>query len=271
MNDTIRASRGDAAATDAKRLIVVTATYERPGRLCYLQRFAAALLRAGNIFWILVEDDERTHASVQEFLAKISVPHCYITAGRTGDMGNTPKNIALQLIHKMGMSGIIYIADDDNYYQPQLWPELRRTVRVGVLPVGNLGPHGIERPVVENGKITAWDSGWTSRTYPLDWAGLCFSSEVLNALAYPYIGRRLKGEEQSKFTELDVPTRKRILAADYEGESEFIDRIVSSKDELQLLCNQCRDCYVWYNWPLTGRAGLITAKCRKLLKRMLRS
>ena len=49
------------------------------------------------------------------------------------------------------------------------------------------------------------------------------------------------------------------------GETEFIERLIGSADQLELLCNNCRDCYVWHDLPIgwSTRLGLIAYLARR--------
>ena len=49
------------------------------------------------------------------------------------------------------------------------------------------------------------------------------------------------------------------------GETEFIERLIGSADQLELLCNNCRDCYVWHDLPIgwSTRLGLIAYLVRR--------
>lgn len=250
----------------SRRLLIVTATYERPGRLEYISRVSDSLRGVPDLLWIVAEDDNQLNKNVGRFLKKSQICYSYLAAGKTRDMGNTPKSKAFEYIVQSQLLGVVYVADDDNYYDRRLWGEVRKTGKVMVFPVGNLGPDGIERPVVENGKIVEWRANWKSRKYPLDWAGFSFSSALLPSLRQPFLGRKMTQSEnsadQSIFLKCDVQERKRLLAEYYEGESEFIEKLIDSPDELEIGCDQCTSCMVWYNQPLIDPSSLRKGRWR---------
>ena len=103
--------------------------------------------------------------------------------------------------------------------------EIRKVKQVAVLPVGNLGPNGIERPIVVDGKIVAWDCGWSSRQYPVDMAGFAFHSDLLRNIEKPFWN----------------------VSGGRGGENEFLQRIVPENYELEVLCDNATKCFVWHN------------------------
>eukprot|EP01089_Gocevia_fonbrunei_P002946 TRINITY_DN12806_c0_g1_i1.p1 TRINITY_DN12806_c0_g1~~TRINITY_DN12806_c0_g1_i1.p1 ORF type:complete len:190 (+),score=30.02 TRINITY_DN12806_c0_g1_i1:330-899(+) len=90
-------------------------------------------------------------------------------------------------------NSIIYCGDDDNRYDHRLFDVLRTVNRVGVLPVGLVGPTGLgsEGPIVlkemlpsgkENLKVVGWRSGWPGtpvRKFQIDMAGFAFCAAEL--------------------------------------------------------------------------------------------
>ena len=93
------------------------------------------------------------------------------------------------------MAGIVYLADDDNYYEEALFAELAKIRRVGLVPVGLLGPMGIERPIVSAGRIVGWSAHWTSRRFPVDMAAFAFNATLLQNLEGPIWTYATRGGE----------------------------------------------------------------------------
>lgn len=210
-----------------RRIILITSTYERPQRIRCIQRCISMFRKVPDLLWLIVEDGSALCPDVESLLMKSGIDYRYLSIGPTRDFGNVQRDLALKYISAEKLDGVVYIADDDNYYENVLFEEIRRTKRVSVFPVGNLGPHGIERPIVRQGKIVGWDADWLERKYPVDMAGYAFDSQVLQALKPPlwaYVGRG--------------------------GESEFLEKFVKSADEFELLCNDCRQCWAWHNHSL---------------------
>lgn len=202
------------------RLIVVTPTHERPGRIGMLASLRGHLDRTEDVSWVVVEDgppDIAVRALLPSYAA-------YLHLEGRSDFGNPQRNLALQYVRDSGTEGIVYNADDDNLYRTELFEEIRRTKRLSVLPVGNLGPRGVERPVIVDGRLRYWDSMWKHRKFPVDMAGFAFHSDLLKELGNPLWGHRGRG-----------------------GESEFISRLVHSPEELEFLCDGCRKVLVWHN------------------------
>jgi hypothetical protein len=229
-------------AAPEPQLLLVTPTYPRPLRLSFLRRCAEDFRGVPNLLWIVVEDDVALAADVERLLAESGVTHIYLAHGPTRSWGNAQRNRALQYIRDHRLTGVVYLADDDNKYQPPLFDELRRIRRVGILPVGCLGPSGIERPVVRGSRIVGWSADWKGRKYPVDMAGFGFNAALLFEMTgdlWAYQGRG--------------------------GETEFIERLIGLADQPELLCNDCRDCYAWHDLPIgwSTRLGLIAYLVRR--------
>lgn len=178
------------------------------------------------MFWVVVEDDHHINTQVKDLLEKSGIEHVYLNIC-TRKWGNAQKNMGLTYIRDKGLKGIVYFADDDNMWHPPLFDEIRKTKRISIFPVGNLGPYGVEKPIIKEGKIIGWSTYWLSRKFPVDQAGYAFNTELLHKVKDPLWSH-------DKFA----------------GESEFIVKMIDSPDKMEILCNNCRDCYVWHNRPL---------------------
>jgi len=210
------------------KILIVTPTYERIRRILYIKRLIKIFRNIRNILWIIVEDADRACPEVERLLKKSGIAYIYLNTGPTSDFGNLQRDFALRYIRDRNLEGIVYLADDDNYYDEKLFDEIRKTKNVSVFPVGNLGPHGIEKPIVQGGKILEWDAGWKERKFPVDMAGFAFNTRLLKPLSDPvWSVRKVRG-----------------------GETEFLEKIVNSKDELETLCDNCKECLVVHNKPL---------------------
>ena len=235
-------------------LLVITPTVERPGRMAFLERCLSSFRGAAGLHWIVVEDGAASHPEVIALLARGGVAHTCLAQGPSHAWGNAQRDAGLRHVRDLGMTGIVYLADDDNFYEPALFAELRQVRRVGVLPVGLLGPRGIERPIVRGGRIAGWSAHWKSRRYPLDMAGFAFNAGLLQKFTGPIWTFETRG-----------------------GETEFLERLIASPDELEILCDGCRRCHVWHNLPLgvTPRRALAAYHWRRtkdlVAGRLLRS
>lgn len=232
-----------ASEASVKRIILVTTTYDRPLRKEYIKRCIDVFACIKDVLWIVVEDGSDIDPEVDNMLRESSVPYFYLYSGPTRDKGQTQKNAALTYIRDRRLEGIVYMADDDNLYERKLFEQIRKTKRVAVLPVGKLGPSSVERPIVKHGKIVKWESAWKERKYPLDWAGISFNASLLQEVKDPI----LRG--YGKVENVDAGT-KTFLSTRMEGETDFLDKIIKSQDELEILCDNCTKVYVWHNFPL---------------------
>jgi hypothetical protein len=179
-----------------------------------------------NYTWIIVEDGEAPHSDVRAITRGLNAVH--LSWGPTRDKGHAQRNFALEYIREQRLEGIVYSLDDDNFCYRLICDELRKVDRISIFPVGNLGPTGIERPVIHEGKLVFWSAHFPERAYPVDIAGLAFPSRVLFDLEPPFW----------PFTGMV-------------GESELVKRLVEAGHELDLtLCHGSRMCLAYHNEPI---------------------
>lgn len=237
------------AELQSQKLILITCTYQKPHRLSYIKKCIATFKNVPDILWIVVEDGHDIDKKVESLLNESGIPYVYLNLF-TRSHGNAQKNLALTYIRDNRLEGIVYVADDDNKYDLRLFEEIRKTQRISVFPVGNLGPNGIERPIVKDGRIVAWDVDWPSRKFPIDQGGYALNAQLLYELKDPIWSH-----------------------SDYGGESEFIGKLIKSPDELEILCDECRKCYIWHNhllllWPFGHVFIKVKVVMKKILKKM---
>lgn len=217
-------------------VLVVTPTHNRPGRMAYLERCLSVFSKVPGLHWIVVEDAGEPSPEVAELLSRSGIRHELFATGPTRCWGNAQRDLGLRHIRDKSLQGVVYLADDDNGYEPQLFAELAQVKCVAVLPVGLLGPFGIERPIVRAGRIVGWRAHWKSRRFPVDMAGFAFDAVLLRSIDGPIWTFGGRG-----------------------GESEFLERFVSSAEELEVLCDEGRRCHVWHNLPLGGNVATALA------------
>lgn len=204
-------------------LILVTPTYNKPGRLSLLKNLSIMIGSLKDTKWIIVEDNDTIYPEVQNILPENAI---YLAHGPTRNGGNAQRNHAYEYIKENKMTGIIYNLDDDNIYHVDIFKELRKVKHVGFLPVGNLGPNGVERPVLnDEGNFIGWDAHWLHRRYCTDMAGFAFNSELLQKLESPLWNFHRHGG----------------------GETEFLEKILNDISEAEFLCDNCKTVYVWHN------------------------
>lgn len=221
-------------------LILVTWTHARLGRIEFIRRHVLTFIsRIESYHWIVVEDGDRRDAEVQTILKQWNSHYLHI--GPTGDNGHAQRNLAFEYIRDQRLDGIVYNLDDHNLARPELAAELRRITRVGIVPLGNLGPHKVERPIISQGKFVRWDSGWVERKYPVAAGGFAFDSRLIFNVPSPIWSWRGIG-----------------------GESEFIDKLVGSVDELDFSpCDWNQVCLVLNKEPLSEQAPVSDAPVRR--------
>ncbi|CAI7830746.1 unnamed protein product, partial [Closterium sp. NIES-53] len=171
------------------------------------------------------------------------------------------RNMALQHIETHRMDGVIYFADDDNVYAPQLFEEVRAVRVVGVFPVGflfsadyaavNPGKPSrpfVERPLVQRGsdgvaRVVGWETfewsipkgkrGGAYRSFCSDMAGFAFSSRLLwtRLTSIPGYPRH--------------PVRFQAIWGGY-LETTFLSRLLPSPTYLQPIARDATDVWVWH-------------------------
>jgi L-gulono-1,4-lactone dehydrogenase len=209
-------------------LILVTWTHARPGRIEFIRRHIRTFIsQIERYHWIVIEDGDRPDPEVQAILAGCNSHYLHI--GPTRDNGHAQRNFAFEYIRDRGLDGIVYNLDDHNLAKPELAAELRRITKVAIVPLGNLGPNNVERPIISNGRFVRWDGGWLERKYPVAAGGFAFDSRLIFNVPSPIWNWRGIG-----------------------GESEFIDRLVGSIDELDFSpCHWNQVCLAFNKEPLS--------------------
>lgn len=258
------------------RIYVVTPTWDRPGRMGLLRRMARVFKKVRGLFWVLVEDGPGCALAVSGLLVGSGIDHAYLHFGPTRDVGNSQRNCGLEYLDDHGLDGVVYLADDDNAYTTRLFEEIRTVRRVGIIPVNNLGPSGVERPRVRDGKIIGWDAGWRTRKYPLDFAGFAFHTIVLKGIMRPFIrGFNWVAACRDGKTDpsLTGTALRRFLRRNKDGETEFLEKFVRDQSEFELLADSCRRSgLVWHNpgrlyWlDQTGSLGRFLRSLRKRIR-----
>ena len=210
-----------------RHIIFVTCTFDRPHRIAYLRRHIAEIFsHIGNYTWLIVEDADAVHPEVRTVTAGLNVVHLH--CGPTRDKGHAQRNFALEYIRERRLEGVVYNMDDDNFCYRLICDELRKVEKIAIFPVGNLGPVGIERPVLHEGKLVFWSAHFADRAYPVDVGGLAFPSHILFDLEPPF-----------------WPWTGMV------GESELVSRFVQAGHEVDLtLCHGNRMCLVYHNEPI---------------------
>lgn len=211
-------------------LIIITPTIYRPNRLSIFKRLGEILRQIDNFFWLVVEDGVELDLELKNYIKTVTSNFHYFEHYSQRYHYHDQINEALKYVKNNNLEGKVYIAEDSHLYEKELFDEIRKTNKIAVFPVGNVGPNGIERPIYVNDKILNWDSGWKERKFPVCRAGFSFDSNLLKTIEelplWNFIGRGVGGE------------------------SEFIERFIENVDDLEVLCDKATRCYVWANEPI---------------------
>ncbi|ELV10812.1 Galactosylgalactosylxylosylprotein 3-beta-glucuronosyltransferase 2 [Tupaia chinensis] len=164
-------------------IYAITPTYSRPVQKAELTRLANTFRQVAQLHWILVEDAAARSELVSRFLARAGLPstHLHVPTPRRYKRPGLPRateqrNAGLAWLsqrhqHQRAQPGVLFFADDDNTYSLELFQEMRTTRKVSVWPVGLVGGRRYERPLVENGKVVGWYTGWRAdRPFAIDMA-----------------------------------------------------------------------------------------------------
>nr|KAF6461452.1 beta-1,3-glucuronyltransferase 2 [Molossus molossus] len=113
---------------------------------------------------------------------------------------------------------------DPNWVRGQTETEMRTTRKVSVWPVGLVGGRRYERPLVENGKVVGWYTGWRAdRPFAIDMAGFAVSLQVI--LSNPKAVFKRRGSQPGM------------------QESDFLKQI-TTVEELEPKANNCTKVFI---------------------------
>ncbi|XP_014701331.3 galactosylgalactosylxylosylprotein 3-beta-glucuronosyltransferase 2 isoform X1 [Equus asinus] len=187
-----RNESGPPRAPPLPTIYAITPTYSRPVQKAELTRLANTFRQVAQLHWILVEDAAARSELVSRFVARAGLPctHLHVPTPRRYKRPGLPRateqrNAGLAWLrqrhrHQRAQPGVLFFADDDNTYSLELFQEMRTTRKVSVWPVGLVGGRRYERPLVENGKVVGWYTGWRAdRPFAIDMAGFAVSLQVI--------------------------------------------------------------------------------------------
>ena len=126
----------------------------RYSHMLMLAYMLAASPSADQLVWIVIEDAPQRDPAVDQLLKDSGLAHHYLyhrTESATVHRGVELRNTALDFLATSGqLDGVVYFADDDNGYRPDLWPHLVKLPpdTFTIFSVGNVGYFGWEGPVL---------------------------------------------------------------------------------------------------------------------------
>ncbi|VDN84282.1 unnamed protein product [Brugia pahangi] len=219
----------------------ITPTYRRPTQKADLIRLAQTLVYVPNLYWIVVEDANKTSPFITEIFKRYRIKFAHLYALTPPEKkpsevdpnwkiarGVFQRNKALMWLREnlsRSKRGIVYFGDDDNTYDWRLFDEMRSIERVGVWPVGLVGGLIVETARLSEGGNVSFNSLWKpERPFPIDMAAFAINlSLALNANAL--------------FT-YDVPRGYQ--------ESHFLTTLGLNRNDLELKADGCTKVYVWH-------------------------
>ncbi|XP_029114619.1 galactosylgalactosylxylosylprotein 3-beta-glucuronosyltransferase 2-like [Scleropages formosus] len=217
-------------------IYAVTPTYTRDVQKAELTRLSNTFRQVPSFHWIVVEDSQARTELVSRFLARAGLRHTHLHAATLlrykrprSPRGTEQRNAALHWLRgnrSRNDSGVVFFADDDNTYSLELFEEMRWTRHVSVWPVGLVGGRRYERPLVENGTVVGWYTGWgAGRPFPIDMAGFAVNLQVV--LANPKALFKRHGSKPGM------------------QESDFLRQITTVRD-LEPKASNCTRVLVWH-------------------------
>ena len=256
----------DRIPLDEPIVYVITPTTSKRGltQLDNLMSFGQTLKLDGNIYWVIVEDtDTCCSSTVRAWLHRLGLPFAHVIAktnppkGAPGHRGVDQRNRGLEVVESLveddslrsatthnttsNMMGVVYFGDDDNTYDLRLFPALRETKTVGVLPVGFTGMGTHERCIVNRttGLIMSMASGFNQRRkFPIDMAGFAFHTDLL----LPNNTKRPHSHRKVRFNWMWEPGSL---------ETRFMEQLAKKRSDVNPLGDNCTKLYVWHTRPVS--------------------
>nr|XP_009303872.1 galactosylgalactosylxylosylprotein 3-beta-glucuronosyltransferase 1-like isoform X2 [Danio rerio] len=205
-------SRSPAWSNALPTLHIITPTYSRPVQKAELTRLANTLLHVPNLHWLLVEDSAQKTPLVSRLLENSRLNYTHLNVETPPNLkvqrtkfrnariprGTMQRNLALRWLRanigpRLGQSGVVYFADDDNTYSLELFEEMRWTHKASVWPVAFVGGLRYESPKINSqGKVSGWRTVFDPRRpFAIDMAGFAVNLQLI--LSKPQAYFKLKG------------------------------------------------------------------------------
>ncbi|CAH1799564.1 unnamed protein product [Owenia fusiformis] len=171
-------------------IYMITPTYDRPQRMADITRLAQTLSLVPNLHWIIIEDSDKPTTLLPATVRRLGIRLTYLAQKSIrirASRGMSQRNVCLKWLQENhNGSGVIYFGDDDNTYDIRIFEEMRYTNKISMWPVGIVANMMFEGPVVKNGKVIKFVSGWSAgRKYAIDMSGFSFSVSYWKSQAYP--------------------------------------------------------------------------------------
>lgn len=237
----------EQATLRSNRIIyMITPTHKRQTQMVDLTRVSQTLRLAKEagyherLYWIILEDADYPSHRVREVAIQSGLTFAHKAVKTSladkkrfkAHRGLDQRNTGLDIIEELGAEGVVYMLDDDNAYNVQLFHELSYTTHVGVFGVGLPGGSAYERCRVDpqTGKVDKLLTTWEApRTFALDMAGFAFATH--------HLARATAAGKKMRFSQKSLPG---FL------ENDLVSFAASTIPELQPLAANCTRILTWH-------------------------
>ncbi|CAH1781920.1 unnamed protein product [Owenia fusiformis] len=188
---------GEKNTRSPPKIFAITPTYRRPQQIAEFTRLGQSLMNVADLHWIVIEDDVTQSRRIVQLLNRLNIEFTLLaipsdTSLQSTVKGITQRNAGLKLLLDANFTGVFYFADDDNSYDLRIFEQMKSIKRVGVWPVGLVTGQGFESPIVKNGKVVDFSSGWkANRAFPLDMAGFAVNIDFWQQKGAPLFYRKV--------------------------------------------------------------------------------
>lgn len=251
-----------------KPVIVVTATHARKEQQDYLIRLGRLLVESSNdvqIHWIVVEDSKEVTQQVSAIMNRFrlssgSLKIDHLSFGPTNSIGHAQKALAIRFIRNRNLQGNVMFFDDDNYACVEHFIRCSQVKDVGVWRVNNVSIRGMEGPVVEKGKVVAFDGGFKSRLFAIDTAGFAVSASHLSKVSDSFLNSNQGYNWETLFLEQMFDTRGVLESFDY-GKTCYISHNERLGGQCEIAWNSGDQPLVYaIDWSTRGMADIASSK-----------
>ncbi|CAD6583232.1 MAG: Beta-1,3-glucuronyltransferase 2 (Glucuronosyltransferase S) [Cyphobasidiales sp. Tagirdzhanova-0007] len=206
------------------------------------------------LIWLIAEDGDAIDPATLKLLRDTGLPFIYFAHGPTRSYGLAQWNVLLSTIEFVRDNflgdGPVLSVDDDARIDPELLRRIWQVKRAILWQVGNLRDAEYEStregPVLENGTVVRWHVSWNpKRIFPIDMLGFAINSSMIGP------GKPLHGQNMDVIPQAwHVPDKRISAPLDTAPESEFLEKIYSSRECIEYLCRDtvAEQCfYAWHN------------------------
>lgn len=224
-------------------LIIVTPTSTHPLQYYYLSRLAQTLkLVRPPLLWIVVEMYSQSDETA-EVLRSTGIMFRHIACSKNlTDMRDGrvhQRNLALSHIETHRLDGIVYFADENNFYLVDLFEKMREIRRFGTWPVatliGGTSRSILEGPICNGSLVIGWhiyESSMRLRRFHAELSGFAFNSTIL-------------WDPERWHRRTVEPARQLDTIRDGLQASDFIEQIVEDESQMEGLLEDCSRIMVW--------------------------